>query len=96
MQVTGQKGTLRFYGTPAEEGGSGKVYMVRAGLFNDVDVAVHWHPSDRNGITMASSLANKSGKFRFRGVATRACSYLPAVFINLLTACGVTPRRRAA
>jgi aminobenzoyl-glutamate utilization protein B len=72
MKATGQKGTLRVYGTPAEEGGSGKVYMVRAGLFNDVDVVVHWHASDRNRITMASSLANKSGKFRFHGVASHA------------------------
>jgi len=45
---SGHKGTIRFYGTPAEEGGSGKVYMVRAGLFNDVDVVLHWHPGDRN------------------------------------------------
>lgn len=72
LKATGQKGTIRVYGTPAEEGGSGKVYMVRAGLFNDVDVAVHWHPGDRNGITMTSSLANRSGKFRFRGVASHA------------------------
>lgn len=72
MKATGQKGTIRVYGTPAEEGGSGKVYMVRAGLFNDVDVAVHWHPGDRNGVTMTPSLANRSGKFRFRGVASHA------------------------
>ena len=72
MKATGQKGTIRFYGTPAEEGGSGKVYMVRAGLFADVDVALHWHPSDRNGVQMSSSLANKSGKFRFSGVAAHA------------------------
>jgi aminobenzoyl-glutamate utilization protein B len=72
MKATGQKGTIRVYGTPAEEGGSGKVYMVRAGLFKDVDVAVHWHPADRNSISMASSLANKSGKFRFRGMASHA------------------------
>ncbi len=72
MQATGQKGTLRYYGTPAEEGGSGKVYMVRAGLFNDADVMLHWHPGDRNNITMGSSLANRSGKFRFRGVASHA------------------------
>jgi aminobenzoyl-glutamate utilization protein B len=72
MQATGQKGTLRVYGTPAEEGGSGKVYMVRGGLFKDVDVAIHWHPGDRNAISMASSLANKSGKFRFRGMASHA------------------------
>ncbi len=37
-------GTLRYYGTPAEEGGSGKIYMVRAGLFKDVDVVLQWHP----------------------------------------------------
>src|ERR1700730_2927742 len=36
-------GTLRYYGTPAEEGGNGKIYMIRAGLFHDVDVVLHWH-----------------------------------------------------
>ena len=46
--------------------------MVRAGLFKDVDTVLHWHASDRNQITMASSLANKSGKFRFYGVASHA------------------------
>jgi len=74
MKASGQKGTLRVYGTPAEEGGSGKVYLVRAGLFNDVDLAVHWHPGDRNNVSMASSLANKSGKFRFQGVAAHAAA----------------------
>ena len=74
MKATGQKGTLRVFGCPAEEGGSGKVYLVRAGLFNDVDVAVHWHPSDRNSITMMPSLANRSGKFRFRGLAAHAAA----------------------
>ncbi len=74
MKATGQKGTIRVYGTPAEEGGSGKVYLVRAGLFKDVDAVVHWHPADRNGITMMPSLANKSGKFRFRGLASHAAA----------------------
>lgn len=74
MQATGQKGTLRLYGTPAEEGGSGKVYMVRAGLFNDVDAVMHWHAGDRNAVRLNSSLANKSGKFRFRGVAAHAAA----------------------
>jgi aminobenzoyl-glutamate utilization protein B len=74
MKATGQKGTLRVYGCPAEEGGSGKVYMVRAGLFADVDTVIHWHAGDRNQITMASSLANKSGKFRFQGVAAHAAA----------------------
>lgn len=65
-------GTIRVYGCPAEEGGSGKVYMVRAGLFNDVDVAVHWHPSDVNAVTMTSALANTSAKFRFYGLSAHA------------------------
>jgi len=74
LKASGQKGTIRFYGTPAEEGGSGKVYMVRAGLFKDVDVAFHWHPASANGVIMATSLANKSGKFRFAGVAAHAAA----------------------
>lgn len=72
MQKTGTKGTLKLYGTPAEEGGSGKVYMVRAGLFDDTDVVLHWHPGDENDASPASSLANKSAKFRFRGTSAHA------------------------
>jgi aminobenzoyl-glutamate utilization protein B len=67
-------GTIRVYGCPAEEGGSGKVFMVRAGLFNDVDVAIHWHPGDANGITAISALANKSAKFRFHGISAHAAA----------------------
>ena len=65
-------GTIKLFGTPAEEGGSGKVYMVREGLFNDVDVVIHWHPSDNNSVTMTSALANKSAKFRFHGLSAHA------------------------
>lgn len=72
MQANNIKGTIRFYGTPAEEGGAGKVYMVREGLFDDVDGVLHWHPSSGNGANAASSLANKSAKFRFYGVASHA------------------------
>ncbi len=66
------KGTIKVFGCPAEEGGSGKVYMVREGLFNDVDVVIHWHPSDNNSVTYTSALANKSAKFRFYGIAAHA------------------------
>ena len=69
-----KQGTIRLYGTPAEEGGSGKVYMVRAGLFNDVDVVLHWHPSAQNAASASSSLANISGKFRFYGIAAHAAA----------------------
>ena len=65
-------GTLRVYGTPAEEGGAGKVYMVRAGLFDDVDAVLHWHPGSNNNANPGSSLANKSAKFRFYGEASHA------------------------
>jgi aminobenzoyl-glutamate utilization protein B len=66
------KGTIKVFGCPAEEGGSGKVYMVREGLFKDVDVALHWHPTDHNTVTYTSALANKSAKFRFYGIASHA------------------------
>ena len=69
-----RRGTVRLYGTPAEEGGSGKVYMTRAGLFDDVDVMLHWHPADANDASPRSSTANKSGRFRFHGVAAHAAS----------------------
>ncbi len=72
LKATNTKGTIRFYGTPAEEGGSGKVYMVRDGLFNDVDVALHWHPGSRNAASAGAALANKSAKFRFYGVSAHA------------------------
>ncbi len=67
-----KQGTIRFYGCPAEEGGSGKVYMVREGLFNDVDVALHWHPSSQNAASAGAALANKSAKFRFYGTSAHA------------------------
>lgn len=72
MTANKAKGTIRFYGTPAEEGGSGKVYMVRAGLFDDVDVALHWHPGSQNAASAGAALANKSAKFRFYGVSAHA------------------------
>ncbi|MEE4349702.1 MAG: amidohydrolase [Pacificimonas sp.] len=67
-------GTVRFYGTPAEEGGAGKVYLVREGLFDDVDVALHWHPGSSNTADYATSNSNKSGKFRFYGRAAHAAA----------------------
>lgn len=65
-------GTIRVYGTPAEEGGSGKVYMVRAGLFDDVDAVLSWHPGDANRASVSASLANRSARFNFHGVSAHA------------------------
>jgi len=67
-------GELRVYGTPAEEGGSGKVYFVRDGLFRDVDVTLHWHPGNVNSASQAPSMANISGKFRFHGISAHAAA----------------------
>lgn len=74
LMATKTSGTIRFYGTPAEEGGSGKVYMVREGLFDDVDIALHWHPSSQNAASAGAALANKSAKFRFYGVSSHAAA----------------------
>jgi aminobenzoyl-glutamate utilization protein B len=72
LASSNRQGTIRVYGTPAEEGGGGKIYMVRAGLFKDVDVVLDWHPGSVNDAGPGTSLANKSGKFRFRGVSAHA------------------------
>ena len=68
------KGTIRFYGTPAEEGGSGKVYMARAGLFDDVDIALHWHPGSESHARPRTSNSNKSARFTFTGISAHAAS----------------------
>jgi aminobenzoyl-glutamate utilization protein B len=68
------QGTLRFYGCPAEEGGSARVFMVRAGLFKDCDVVLHWHPSSRNAASARSNLARIAVKFRFHGTSAHAAA----------------------
>ena len=60
-------GTIKLFGTPAEEGGGAKVYMVRDGLFNGVDAVLHWHPSNKNDASPESCLAIKQTMFRFYG-----------------------------
>ena len=55
LERTGQPGTVRFYGCPAEEGGSGKTFMARAGVFDDLDAALSWHPHVYTGIFPAGS-----------------------------------------
>ena len=72
LQDNNIEGIIRFYGTPAEEGGSGKVYMVREGLFDDVDVVLHWHPDDINSANSRTSNSNKSAKFTFNGISSHA------------------------
>src|SRR5467141_3531949 len=74
LEATGTKGQIRVYGTPAEEGGGGKVYMVRAGLFKDVDATLYWHPADANNASQDRNLATTSAKFRFHGQSAHAAA----------------------
>lgn len=74
LETSGTEGTIRLYGTPAEEGGAGKVYMVRAGLFDDVDAVLSWHPDDENAVSASSNLAVISSKFRFHGISAHAAA----------------------
>jgi len=72
LEKTGAPGTVRFYGCPAEEGGFGKTYMVRAGLFDDVDAALTWHAGCVNAIMNTPFLSVIQAYFRFSGVAAHA------------------------
>ena len=72
MERSHVTGTLRYYGTPAEEGGDGKVYMIQAGLFKDVDVVLHWHPSNENVVANGGALSLNSARFLFHGIAAHA------------------------
>lgn len=72
LAKNGGSGTIKFYGTPAGEGGSGKVYMAYTGLIDDCDAVLHWHPGDANEASPSTTLSNKTGKFRFHGVSAHA------------------------
>ncbi|MEM0945971.1 MAG: amidohydrolase [Pseudomonadota bacterium] len=72
MVENGIKGRVRYYGCPAEEGGAAKTYMVREGLFDDVDAAISWHPATFTGVNEARSLANTRIDFTFHGKAAHA------------------------
>ena len=66
------EGTIKFFGCPAEENFSGKVFMVRDGCFGDVDAVISHHPNTMNGVTLESCLAVNSVKFHFYGKASHA------------------------
>jgi aminobenzoyl-glutamate utilization protein B len=74
LAAQGIKGRVRYYGCPAEEGGAAKVFMVRAGCFHDVDIAITWHPAAINRVDDAMSLANTRLDFAFRGRASHAAA----------------------
>lgn len=72
LAETGIKARVRYYGCPAEEGGAAKTYMVREGLFDDVDAAISWHPATFTAVNEAASLANTRIDFTFHGKAAHA------------------------
>jgi aminobenzoyl-glutamate utilization protein B len=74
LAANGVKGRVRYYGCPAEEGGSGKGFMVRAGAFHDVDVAICWHPSAFTGVNRPYSLACVEVDFHFTGRSSHAAA----------------------
>jgi aminobenzoyl-glutamate utilization protein B len=74
LAARGIRGRVRYYGCPAEEGGAAKVFMVRAGHFSDVDIAITWHPSAINRVDDAMSLANTRVDFTFKGRASHAAA----------------------
>ena len=74
LESTGRSGTVVYYGTPGEEGGSGKAFMAREGVFDGLDAAVAWHPSDQNAVMTGSSLANVQVAYHFTGIAAHAAA----------------------
>ncbi|MDP9811964.1 aminobenzoyl-glutamate utilization protein B [Rhizobium tibeticum] len=72
LSANGLKGRVRYYGCPAEEGGSSKGFMVRAGVFDDVDIAISWHPAAFAGVNNPVSLACNEINFHFTGRSSHA------------------------
>ena len=74
LAEAGVKGRVRYYGCPAEEGGAAKTFMVRAGCFDDVDIAITWHPGAMNRVDDAMSLAGARIDYAFFGRASHAAA----------------------
>ncbi|MEF2071182.1 M20 family metallopeptidase [Consotaella aegiceratis] len=74
LAAKGLKGRVRYYGCPAEEGGSAKGFMVRAGVFDDADIAISWHPAPFAGVNKPISLACNEIVFIFTGRAAHAAA----------------------
>ena len=86
MQEHSLPGTVLYYGCPAEEDGSGKMFMAKAGLFDQLDGAFTWHPSSKNAVDGCSSLACIGVLYRFHGRATHAAGQ-PHLGRSALDAC---------
>jgi len=74
LKESGKSGTVIYYGCPGEEGGSGKAFMARDGIFDELDFALSWHPQDVNGAWYESTLANYQVNYKFSGVSSHAAA----------------------
>lgn len=74
LEKNEKEGTVVFFGCPGEEGGSGKGFMARDGVFDNLDCAISWHPGDKNAVSVGSSLANYQVFYRFYGTAAHAAA----------------------
>jgi aminobenzoyl-glutamate utilization protein B len=74
LEQTGTPGRVRYYGCPAEEGGAAKSFMAREGAFDNVDIAITWHPNCFTEVARAISLANTRMDFKFTGRASHAAA----------------------
>jgi aminobenzoyl-glutamate utilization protein B len=74
LRETGRPGTVRYYGCPAEESGSGKAYLARSGAFKGLDAALTWHPMNENMVFNRGTLANYQIFFRFQGLSSHAAA----------------------
>lgn len=72
LEKTGKSGTVIFFGTPGEEGGAGKAFMAKAGLWYDIDCALTWHPDDANEVVTGTCNSCIQTLYRFHGVAAHA------------------------
>ena len=94
MEENNLPGTVVYFGCPAEESGCGKTFMAREGVFDDVDIALTWHPGSTNSVWGMSSLANIVVFFHFKGVTAHAAA-VPHSFPYTVSA-GTAPAQRTS
>lgn len=72
LEKSGQPGTVIFYGCPGEEGGAGKAFMAREGMWRELDCALTWHPSDVNEVVTGTNNSSIQVLYKFHGVSAHA------------------------
>ncbi len=72
LQATGKSGTVIFYGCPGEEGGAGKAFLAREGVWKSLDAAISWHPGSVNQVSSGSNTSSIQVLYKFKGLAAHA------------------------